>query len=89
MAYSFDDYLESNGKGETDDSTESESGKKSGWLSFDEYIAQRKAKRTTEEVTSAASYSAPQTLKQHQQKNREQLLLGNGVGSSVQNRAEK
>ena len=88
MAYSFDDYLKSKGKGTTDGSTGSESGKQIGRLSFDEYIAQRKAKRTTEEVTSAASYSAPQTLKQYQQKNREQLLLGNGVGSSAQNRAE-
>ena len=88
MGYSFDDYLKSKEEDEKDTTDEKDSGKWVGRLSFDEYIAQRNAETITEKGTSASRVNVPQTLKQRQQKNREQLLLGNGVGSSAQNRAE-
>ncbi len=72
MAYSFDDYLKSRGKGATDASTESESGKKSGWLSFDEYVAQRNTQRPEGKKLSLEKIELPQPLKQRIQKQRHQ-----------------
>lgn len=72
MAYSFDDYLKSKGKGETEASTGSENGKKSGWLSFDEYVAQRNTQPTEGKKLSLEKIELPQPLKQRIQKQRNQ-----------------
>lgn len=72
MAYSFDDYLKSKEEEENDTTDEKDSGKQSGWLSFDEYVAQRNTQPTEGKKLSLGKIELPQPLKQRIQKQRHQ-----------------